>query len=350
MNLDQRIGAFVELGNWLREKVVVWEQSNDDSDDEFSHNMRLAGVQNPWFDRKSLSTCFKAWSESLNKDSLNKWLEPYQETIKNRKKAVSVGIVAAGNIPLVCFHDFLSILLSGNSCRIKMAKSDEVLLPYITKQLIAIEPAFKDLIVFAEYQLQGFDAVIATGSNNSARYFDLYFGKYPNVIRKNRNSIAVIDGSETSEEYAALGQDIFQYFGLGCRNVSKLLVPENYILDRFYEGIYAFADIVNHNKYGNNYDYNRTIYLMSVVDFLDNGFLLLKEDEAISSPIAVLYYERYKDEKHLQEILARHGDDVQCIVSKQEQGSQSVRLGDAQNPKLNDYADGVNTLDFLCNL
>ncbi|MCH7535428.1 MAG: acyl-CoA reductase [Bacteroidetes bacterium] len=350
MNLDDRIAAFCELGAKLKTQVETWARNDDDCEDNFLETMRLSESRNPWFDKKNLISSLSAWSDNLTKKELNNWINPYADLIRKQNKIVVVGVVAAGNIPMVSFHDFVSILLTGNRFRGKLAKSDNSLLPYVIKELLKIEPRLSDRIDITDDHLEGFDAVIATGSDNSARYFDYYFGKYPNVIRKNRNAIAVIEGTESPEEMMNLGNDIFQYYGLGCRNVSKLLVPVNYNLDRFFEGIYPFADVIHHNKYGNNYDYNRTIFLMNEEKFLDNGFVLLKEDEGIASPIATLYFERYDGNSALDEILTRHQDELQCVSSKMQINENTVNLGRTQQPELFDYADGINTIEFLCDL
>jgi hypothetical protein len=252
---------------------------------------------------------------------------------------------------MVGFHDMLCILISGNKFIGKLSSDDKLLLPFVAKVLVAIEPQFEGLIEFKEDQLKGMDAVIATGSNNSARYFEYYFGKYPNIIRKNRNSIAVLTDNETLAELKALGEDVFQYFGLGCRNVSKLYVPKGYKFDDFYSAIFGFKEVINTNKYANNYDYNKTVYLMSSnPTLLDNEFLLLKQDETMTSPIGVLFYEFYDDIKFLNERLERDREQIQCIVSKSEQIKNAIPLGAAQCPQLNDYADGIDTMKFLLGL
>ena len=255
----------------------------------------------------------------------------------------------AGNIPLVGFHDFLCVLLSGNKVLAKLSSNDNLILPFLSKILLEQNPELKAYINFTEEKLENFDAVIATGSNNTSRYFEYYFGKYPNIIRKNRNSVAVLTGNETHEELALLGQDIFRYFGLGCRNVSKLFVPEGYNFDAFYTSIFEFQDIINQNKYANNYDYNKAVYLMSNMNILDNGFLILKEDESFASPIACLFFEHYKDQSSLKEKLQLQEENIQCIVSN---GwfEDEIPFGKTQIPALMDYADSVDTLQFLLNL
>jgi len=261
--------------------------------------------------------------------------------------------VLAGNIPLVGFHDVLCVLISGNFALIKASSQDARLITQVLKRLTAIESAFEQRFAFTE-RLKDFDAVIATGSNNTSRYFEYYFGKVPHIIRKNRNSVAVLTGRETTEQLHALGRDIFDYFGLGCRNVSKLFVPEGYDFVPFFEAIEPYKNIINHHKYNNNYDYNKSIYLVNRDKHLDNGFLLVKEDERMVSPLAVLFFEYYDDLQSLDERLNHEKENIQCIVTAAPLASgawgTTVNFGRSQQPSLWDYADGVDTMDFLTKL
>ena len=252
----------------------------------------------------------------------------------------------AGNIPLVGFHDFLSVLISGHNVLVKTSSNDQHLLPFLAKYIIAIEPRFADKITFVDGKLENFDAVIATGSNNTARYFEYYFKDKPSIIRKNRNSVAVLNGKETKEQLVALGEDIFRYFGLGCRNVSKLFVPKGYSFDAFFEAIFEYQDVIHYEKYANNYDYNKAVFLMSNFKLLDNGFLTLKEDQSYASPISSVFYEFYDDIDTLQKKLQSDHEQIQCIVSNI--GIEnSIDFGQTQKPKLWDYADNVDTISFL---
>ena len=236
-----------------------------------------------------------AIGESILNEKIEKWIKPYKAVIESIKIHKTVGVVNAGNVPAVGFHDFLCILMSGHKYFGKLSTDDEDILPELAQILINIEPGFKDLITFTTQRLSQFDAVIATGSNNTSRYFDYYFGKYPNIIRKNRNGIAILTGNETDDELHALGADIFSYFGMGCRNVSRLFVPTNYKFDRFFSAIGNYNSVRDSYKYQNNYDYYKSIYLVNGIAHLDNGFLLLTENSAISSPPSVLYYTEYND-------------------------------------------------------
>jgi hypothetical protein len=303
---------------------------------------------NAWFTPESVLQAVKANGRMLKSDDLAQWLGAYTLGEANNKK---IGLVLAGNIPLVGFHDVLCVLASGNTALIKASSQDARLIKYVLNLLVEIDGSYADRFSFVE-RLVDFDAIIATGSNNTSRYFEYYFGKVPNIIRKNRNSIALLTGNETTEELHALGHDIFDYYGLGCRNVSKVLVPEGYVFNKFFESIEDFNPIINHHKYNNNYDYNKSIYLVNRDEHLDNGFLLLKQDERLVSPLAVLFYGTYSDltsaEKQLQEQSAQ----LQCIVSAAplQTENQVVAFGQSQHPQLWDYADNVDTMEFLANL
>lgn len=252
----------------------------------------------------------------------------------------------AGNIPLVGFHDFLAVLLTGNSVLAKLSSNDTVLLPFLTKYLISVEPSLERAIVFTEEMLSDYDRVIATGSNNTARYFSYYFGHKPHIIRKNRNSVGILTGNESEDQLKTLGEDIFRYFGLGCRSVSKVFVPEGYDFDTLFKAIFPFRSVLEHTKYTNNYDYNKAIYLMSEFKVLDNGFMMLKEDQNYASPIATLFYETYDSLETVQQRITRDQEHIQCVVA---QGiiEGEINFGKTQKPSLTDYADGVDTVDFL---
>lgn len=338
IQLEQRIFAFDRLGDFLRNI-----NPEDPTYDRLFETIKHAKSKNGWFSKENVLHAFAAWGQLLNKKDLTQWLLPYSFDHTAPK---TVGLVLAGNIPLVGFHDFLSVLIYGHTVLVKQSSSDNFLLPFLAKYIEYFEPSFKGKIEFTEGKLTNFDAVIATGSNNTARYFEHYFKGKPNIIRKNRNSVAVLTGNETDTELANLGNDIFQYFGLGCRSVSKLFVPVDYNFDAFFNGMYQKRDIINNAKYANNYDYNKAVYLMSLYDLLENGFLMLKEDESYSSPIATVFYEYYSDINDLKEKLHKDADKIQCVVSNGVLDSE-VPFGKTQNPELWDYADGINTLDFL---
>ncbi len=334
--------AFVKLGDFLR-NFCNSKFQKDEWHNTLSETITLAGHHNGWFTHENIHYALEGWSKLLTEERLNKWLSNYNLDLNQEK---TVAIIMAGNIPLVGFHDFLSVLITGNKVLVKLSSNDKVLLPLIAQFLIEVEPSLKTCIQFTEDKLENFDAVIATGSNNTARYFEHYFSKGPNIIRKNRNSVAVLTGNETSQELTALGEDIFRYYGLGCRSVSKLFVPQEYDFDSFFKAIYEYNSIINKAKYANNYDYNKAVYLMSEFKILENGFLMLKEDESYASPIASLFYETYDSVEALKLKLANEKEKIQCIVAKNFDRAE-VTFGKTQSPELEDYADGLDTVDFL---
>ena len=349
MTVEKRINAFVRLGEFLgqfnSDKIEKKEniELNDLFFDAFKMQISRAYEFNGWFTLENITYAFSSWSNILNNSNLNNWISSYQ---LSDIKPKTIGVIMAGNIPLVGFHDFLTVLISGHSIIVKQASTDQHFLPLIAKYLEEIEPDFKGRINFSKEKLSDFDAVIATGSNNTARYFDYYFGKYPNIIRQNRNSVAIISGNETKGELEALGEDVFKYFGLGCRSVAKLFVPKDYDFDLFFNAIYPFNEIIDYKKYENNYDYNKAVYLMSQFKLIENGFLILKEDSSYSSPIASLFYEFYDNLSELKTKLETEKEQIQCVVGNQK-WENIIQFGETQKPQLWDYADGVDTLEFL---
>ena len=332
---EQLISAFKQLGKYLSQP-----------DEAFNSAIYSARNANAWFTEEEVNKSVKALAEMLNEADLELWFKNITVT-KTTKK---VGLILAGNIPLVGFHDVMCVLATGNIAQIKLSSSDNKLLPFLLNQLCEFLPELKNHIIYAE-QLKGFDAVIATGSNNTSRYFEYYFGKVPNIIRKNRNSVAVLTGEESEEEIKQLGHDILDYFGMGCRSISKIFIPKNYEIKNFFEPLEQFQDIINHFKYNNNYDYNKSIYLVNQQAHYDNGFLLLKEDEGLSSPLAVLYYETYDNVNDVIEKLKQQQEQIQCVISKiPDEDLQTLQFGQSQHPKLWDYADNVDTIKFLNNL
>jgi Acyl-CoA reductase (LuxC) len=347
MELIQRIKSFVQLGKFLK------EYSNGDlgsiRSTELEDIVINDRIYNPWFTEQNIKDAIKAIGESLTSEKLNQWIKKYPE-LDNQKKIRTIGVVTAGNIPLVGFHDFITVLISGNKFLGKLSSKDNRLLKFIVDFLVDYDNEFASLIEFTEDKLENFDAVIATGSNNTARYFEYYFGKYPHIIRKNRNSAAVLNGDESKEEIEFLANDIFSYFGLGCRSVSKLFIPADYSFDNFFENIVSYGHAYQHNKYANNYDYNKSVYLMNQIQHLDNGFLILKEDEGLSSPIGVLFYQHYKNIDNVKQFLELNEDQIQCVVSNEDVVKNTIPFGKAQQPELWDYADNVDTLSFLLNI
>lgn len=333
MTKNQRIAAFAKLGDYLR-------TDHPDS----TRLLAYAALKNPWYTAENVKRQLDAIAQNLTTKELQIWVAKLPEESTQK----TVALVLAGNIPLVGFHDILSVLISGFRVQIKPSSDDAGLTTWLLAKLIEIERAFENKIEIVE-RLGTHDLIIATGSNNSARYFEYYFGKKPHIIRKNRNSVAILHGTESSTQLAQLGHDIFDYFGLGCRSVSKIYMPQAYDIATFYEGISEFHPIGQHNKYANNYDYNKSIFLINGDVHFDNGFLLLKEDKGWASPLAVVHFERYDALTDVSKDIHAAQDQIQCIVSDT---SITVDLpvfpfGESQCPALNDYADGVDILAFL---
>lgn len=342
MDLAQRIKSFAALGETLR--TLLDEAPGPDHSSPINQLNNLIENQykiNPWFTPGNVRSALKAIADELTEDNLNIWTSTYPD-LNIAKPPVKVAVIMAGNIPLVGFSDFVSVLISGNSILAKISSKDSELMISLSKILCDINPLFGERIEFTQGQVSGFDAVIATGSDNSSRYFEYYFGKYPNIIRKNRNSIAVLEGDETDEELELLGDDIFSYFGLGCRNVSKIYIPEGYDIFSKIKCWDHFSHVARHLKYGNNYDFNKAVYIVNKEKFSDTGYLLLKEDPGIASPVSVLYYEFYESKNDLSKTIESHKEKIQCII-----GKHYIPFGQAQSPHLWDYADGIDTLDFL---
>ena len=341
--------SFVELGNFLRQFSLeknTKEASvlqNDLFYDDFISLVELSQSHNGWFTPEQVYFSIQSWAKALTETNLNQWLSTYDFTKIEPKK---IGLVLAGNIPLVGFHDFLSVLISGHDVLVKTSSNDQHLLKFLAKYLISIQPELNSKITFVEGKLEGFDAVIATGSNNTARYFEYYFKDTPSIIRKNRNSVAVLDGTESHEDLVGLGEDIFRYFGLGCRNVSKLFVPKDYNFDNFFKAMYEYREVIQYEKYTNNYDYNKAVFLMSNFQLLDNEFLTIKEDSSYSSPISSVFYEFYENLDKIKSRLNQDTEQIQCVVSNN-LIENSVSFGQTQQPRLWDYADNVDTLAFL---
>lgn len=349
MTLETKKSVFVELGkflsqfsenNTLKNPAVL---HNETFFDAFVDLIQLSQSHNGWYTPEQVYFSIQSWAEALTEKNLNQWLSAYDLDKNNLK---NVALILAGNIPLVGFHDFLSVLITGNNVLVKTSSNDQHLLPFLAKYIIAVEPEFASKINFVEGKLENFDAVIATGSNNTARYFEYYFKDKPSIIRKSRNSIAVLTGKETKEQLTALGEDIFRYFGLGCRNVSKLFVPKGYSFVPFFEAIFAYQDVIHYEKYANNYDYNKAVFLMSNFKLLDNGFLTIKEDQSHASPISSVFYEFYDDINELKTRLQSESEQIQCVVSDNAI-ENSVDFGQTQNPRLWNYADNTDTISFL---
>ena len=335
MKLTHRIAALAALGQLVRSL----------SGEEKEKLYYKAAAHNSWFTKENVLLALEGISRNLREDALQQWVTHYHLPEENTSPK-KIGVLMAGNVPLMGFNDFLSVLVSGHILYAKLNQQDPALLPFLANELCEIEPAFQPQIHFAD-KLKGMDAMITSGSDSSARYFEQYFSKLPHIIRKSRSSCAVLDGTESSEELQRLGLDITLYFGLGSRNVSKLFVPKGYHFSPLLDALEPYKGLKNHHRYVNNYDYNKSIYLVNRVPHLDNGFLMLKEDPALVSPISVVHYELYANKEDLQEKLNKQADRIQCIVGHSE---GQVDFGKAQEPELWDYPAGVDTMEFLAKL
>lgn len=330
MNLTQRINLAVKLGKYMVIKNDYWQEIKE-----------KAFLQNAWFLPEFIDLAVKNITERfLKKDILQNWIAQYQGIKENNEKPKWIGLVMAGNLPLVGFHDFLTVFISGNKCLIKPSSKDEVLIKHLVEKLIEWEPSLANEIQFSE-MLKGCDAYIATGNNNSASYFKYYFSKYPNIIRQNRTSAAVLTGQESEEELSALSDDVFLYFGLGCRNVTKIYVPEGYNFEKLLSVFTKYKYFSDIHKYKNNYDYNLALNILNNKFYMTNGVVILIEDNHLFSPVSQLNYEFYKDSDQLNRQLI-HNNDLQCIV-----GKDHIPFGQSQCPLIDQYADGVDTMQFL---
>jgi hypothetical protein len=307
--------------------------------DNFKSSTEKAESNNAWFSRKMIRLSMESWAKNLSEDNIDKWMSKYDVPSSTNKNVL---IICAGNLPLVGFHDIVCCILLNINTQVKLSKNDNVLIPAILNVLYLFDSELQDRIKICNEKPDNYNYVIATGSNNSNRYFEYYFGKFPHIFRRNRTSIAVVHSEISDDQLKSLSHDMLQYYGLGCRSVTKLYLPEKFSLDRIYNSVFNYKDLINHNKYMNNYDYNRSIFLMGKKLFFDNGFLILKEDKSLFSPISVVNFEYYSSMETLEKELNVLSNEIQCRV-----GEGGIPFGTAQKPELWDYADGVDTIDFL---
>lgn len=331
MQKKEKIDAFIRLSHKI----------SNLSEAEISSLCANAKLKNGWFTEESVKNALNGITHMLEKEKLKRWAGDYPT---NPLIPNIVGVIMAGNIPLVGFHDVLCVLFSGNFAALKPSSSDLFLTQKIIEWIVEIEPRFKKNIEIRQ-KLTGIEALIATGSDNTARYFEYYFRDVPKVIRKNRTSVALLTGKETDEEKVNLGKDIFSYFGLGCRNVSKIYTPRGYDIRELLSHFENYSDIIHHHKYANNYDYYKAIYLVNKTPHLDTGFLLVTNSDELVSPISNLYHQEYEDVETLTTLLTTQNEKIQCVV-----GHDFLPFGTTQRPELWDYADNVDTMKFLTEL
>jgi len=337
MNLEDKIVCLDRLGNW----ILTFDESLEAA-------IAQTYIHNRWFTKENCRRALTGIANQfLAKDKLKGWCKSEQlfEVDIEEKK---VGLILAGNIPCVGFHDWLCVVISGHEALVKLSDKDKFILPLLDNYLRDI--GFNTKTSFVD-RLNAMEAVIATGSNNTARYFESYFGKYPNIIRKNRNAIAVLDGTESEQDLIDLGEDVFTFFGLGCRSTSKIYLPKGYDFEPMFKAFKVYEEFIHHNKYKNNFDFNYTLLIMNKTKHESAGLILMVEDESLTSRIATLHYEYYEELDTLQQSILKQKENIQCIGSKISLPKlETIKLGQAQRPNLADYADGVNTLSFLKSL
>jgi len=338
---EYKISGLEKLGEFIQNFLKNDDEHYNEKEERLAYLMKRSEIENPWFTQENQRYNLQQWASLFTKENIENWLSKYQ--LSNTSKRV--GLILAGNIPLVGFHDIISVVLSNHIPVIKLSSKDRLMLPYLLQ--LWNEFSNNEIEFHIVERLENFDAVIATGSNNTARYLEYYFKNSLSIIRKNRTSVAVLKGDETNEELQLLADDIFRYYGLGCRNVTRILIPKEMKLDGLFENFINYKDIINHNKYANNYDYNRAIYLLNQDQFWDNNFVMLKEDEKLFSPLSVINFSRYETLEEVKQFVEINKDEIQTIVAKPELGLESIGFGETQNPSLGTYADNVDTMAFL---
>ncbi len=341
MNQENQIAGLCEVSAFIQNFLAKEPADYNETDLDFEAVLKKSENENPWFTQENQRFALKQWSSLLTEQNLKEWLSDYRTAEQSKR----VGLILAGNIPMVGFHDVLAVVLSNHIPVIKLSSKDRHMLPFLLEMWN--EKSGGTVPFETVERLQDFDAVIATGSNNTARYLEFYFREHLSIIRKNRTSVAVLKGDETPEELQLLAEDIFRYYGLGCRNVTRILMPDDFLVDRLFENFIGFKDVINHNKYANNYEYNRAVYLLNLEQFWDNNFVMLKEDDKLFSPLSVINVSRYTDLDDVKKFLAKNEQDIQTVVAKSELGLNSIGFGEAQNPGLDTYADNVDTMRFL---
>ncbi len=341
MSIEKQILGLCKLSIYIKEYLGKNTDLFNEDDERFQAILRKSENENSWFTIENQKFALNQWADLLTENNIKQWLSEYKISTSPKK----VGLILAGNIPMVGFHDVIAVILGQHIPLIKLSSKDKTMLPF----LLSTWNEFSDGNVEYEFveRLQNFDAVIATGSNNTARYLEYYFKDSLSIIRKNRTSVAILKGDENVEELQLLAEDIFRYFGLGCRNVTRFFIPQDFLIDKIFESFLNFDKVINHHKYANNYEYNRAIYLLNQDRFWDNNFVMLKEDEALFSPLSVLNFTRYQNIDEVKNFINENTENIQAIVAKPELGFDSINFGEAQNPGLDTYADNVDTMAFL---
>ena len=347
-NVNKLFSGLVQLGEWLRAEASIDPPT-----------LRSAEAQNGWFTSESVTQACQSHGEALRPEEIMRWREKY--VWPEEPTGLSVGLIMAGNLPMVGWHDFMCAVLAGHDVHVKLSKDDAVLLRRVFEHWCTFCPSLEARVTFHDGMMKGMDAIVATGGKNAGRYFKSYFGHLPHLFRGQRTSVAVLDGGEVEAELKALGQDVFAHFGMGCRSVTKLWIPSDFNLDRCFGAWIGWGHLAQHGKYANNYDYHKAVWLLNREDLIENGFVLVKEErEGLVSPIGTLYVERYDDLNAVQAQLHDRSDELQVVTVRPEgeawealASSELLRVvpcGANQHPKLDDYADGVDTVQFLLSL
>ena len=345
MDIRNRIQTFIELGHIL----ACFPGTTDEGTlHPLIEPALKAEARNPWFTQDNIRYALNQIGDSMAVDKMDHWLDPYMDLLDSPGTGGKrIGVVTAGNIPIAGFHDFLTVLISGHRFCGKLSGQDTVLLPAITGIMEKLNPEWKERIQFTDEPFRHIDAIIATGSGNTYRYFEYYFSRFPHIIRKNRNGIAILNGMESNDENKGLASDVMLYFGLGCRSVSKIFVPQDYDVLKLRPFFEPWDSLIRHNKYYNNYEYQKSILIVNKRPFYDFGNILLTEECRFASPVSVLNFERYNDPGTLSAELLKESEQIQCVISAARQGTSCIFPGTAQKPDLWDYADGIDTLLFL---
>ncbi len=349
MNIQNHASAFTKLGKVFMDISGELHSKINTSlrtlSGKMTNSIKQAKKSNGWFTEDNILFSIKAWANALSEEKIRTWLEKYTQEINKSDNSKRVGVIMAGNIPLVGLHDALCVLASGNNLLAKVSSDDAGLTTTVLSSLIEIEPEYASRISLVENKLRDFDMIIATGSNNTARYFQYYFGKYPHIIRKNRNGIGIV--AKENSCFEGLGEDIFRYFGLGCRNVSFLFIPEGLDIGLFMANFAAWESIKNHSKYMNNYQYHKALYLLNGDKFFDNGFFMMRESDQLQSPVGTIHYKYYNDPAEVRSFLNSHKEQWQCVVEEKDSYKGSIPYGKSQFPELWNYADNIDTMNFL---
>lgn len=359
MSIKDRIPAFEKLGIFLKQFRKPGNPNNfpdpwlEELNKVFFQPLetviKSSYIHNPWFTEDNVRHALFSIGNSLNPEDLENWIGRYNIP-DEPKEPKTVALVMAGNIPLVGFHDMLCVLLSGHNVLAKLSVKDEHLPKIMAEIIWFLDNDYEGKIRFEEGQIKNFDSVIATGSNNTSRYFEYYFGGYPNIIRKNRNSAAILDGNETTEELRRLSDDVFRYFGLGCRNVSKIFVPKDYDFISLIQSFSSYSHFADHHQWANNYEYQRAVHLIDQIPHIDTGFLIIREENALASPITVINYEKVGSTGEAFDLITRDSGNLQCVVGRPGLSDNIIPFGKSQEPNLNDYADNIDTMEFLLKL